>query len=56
MIPVVEEDGYFRDINGLGTKVIEMMTQQFNQALVIGYTRGSAVGKSFKLLEYGISL
>ena len=35
VISMVEQDGNLRDVHRFGTKVIEVMAQQFNQALVI---------------------
>ena len=45
VIAVVEQNGNLRDIDRFSAKVIEVVTQQFNQALVIRHTRFGAVGK-----------
>ncbi len=45
MIPVVEQDGNLWDIDGFGSKVVQVVAQQFNQALVVGHTGFSAVSK-----------
>jgi hypothetical protein len=35
---MVEQNGNLWDIDGLGAKVVQVIAQQFNQALVIGHT------------------
>ena len=45
VIPPVKQNGNFGDIDGFSSKVVQVVAQQFNQALIIGYTRFSAVGK-----------
>jgi hypothetical protein len=41
---VVEQNGNLRDIDRFSAKVIEVVTQQFNQALVIRHTRCECSG------------
>jgi len=45
VIAVVEQNGDLRNIDGFGAKVIKVITQQFNQALVIRHTGFGAVSK-----------
>ena len=48
VIATVEQNGNLWDIDRFGTKVIQAITQQFNQALVIGSIRLGAMGKKWK--------
>lgn len=45
VISMVEQDGNLRDVHRFGTKVIEVMAQQFNQALVIADIGFRAMGE-----------
>ena len=45
MIPIVQENSGLRNVNRLDTKVVQVMTQHFKQALVIRHIGFSAVAK-----------
>ncbi len=45
VIAMIEQYGDVWDVDRLGSKVIQVIAQQFNQALVIGHIGRSAVGK-----------
>lgn len=45
MIPVVKQNRDFWNVHGLGTKVIQVINQHLNQALVIGDIRFRTVGE-----------
>ncbi len=51
MIPVVEQDGYFRQAVGFILEVIDVFRQHLNQALVVRHIRLGAVDKA-EILEY----
>lgn len=48
MISVVKQDGNFGNVDRFGSEVIQVLAQQFNQALVVGHTRFSTVGKKWQ--------
>lgn len=48
MIPVVEQNRDFGDVNGFCPEVIQIATEQFNQSLVIRNIRFSAMGEEGK--------
>lgn len=48
VISIVEQNGNLRDVDRLGTEVINVGTEQFDHALVIGDIGFGAVGKKRK--------
>ncbi len=45
VIAMIKQNGDFGDVDRLGSKVIQVVTQQFNQALVVGQIGFGAVSK-----------
>lgn len=43
MIAVVKQDGNLGNVNGLGSKVVEIVAGQFNQSLIVAHVGWSAV-------------